>query len=58
LTPEIINVLVTLKENRAMVDWSIGEDVEEKVVEVESKVEKSSVTIGCCVTEKYHILII
>jgi hypothetical protein len=40
LTPEIINVLVTLKENRAMVDWSsIGEDVEEKVVEMESKVK-------------------
>jgi hypothetical protein len=58
LTPEIINVLVTLKENRAMVDWSIGGDVEEKVVEVESKVEKSSVTIGSFVTEKYHILII
>jgi hypothetical protein len=36
LAPEIINVLVTLKENRAMVDWSIGEDVEEKIVEMES----------------------
>jgi hypothetical protein len=40
LTPEIINVSVTLTENRAMVDWSIGEDVEEKVVEMESKVKK------------------
>jgi hypothetical protein len=36
----MVNVLVTLKENRAMVDWSIDEDVEEKVVEVEIKVEK------------------
>jgi hypothetical protein len=38
LTPEMVYVLVTLKENRAMVDWSIDEDVEEKLVEVESKV--------------------
>jgi hypothetical protein len=58
LTPELVNVLVTLKENRAMVDWSIDGDVEEEVVEVESKVEKSSVTVGSCVTEKYHIVII
>jgi hypothetical protein len=27
LTPEMVNVLVTLKENRAMVDWSIDEDM-------------------------------
>jgi hypothetical protein len=39
-----------------MVDWSIDGDVEEKVVEVESKVEKSSKTAGSCVTEKYHIV--
>jgi hypothetical protein len=58
LTPEMVNVLMTLKENRAMVDWSIDGDVEEEeeVVAVESKVEKFSVTVGSCVTEKYHIL--
>jgi hypothetical protein len=32
LTPEMVNVLVTLKEKRAMVDWSIDEDVKEEVV--------------------------
>jgi hypothetical protein len=43
VTPEMVNVLSTLKENRAMVDWSIDDDAEkeEEVVEVESKVEKS-----------------
>jgi hypothetical protein len=30
LTPEMANVLVSLKENRAMVDLSIDEDVEEE----------------------------
>jgi hypothetical protein len=40
LDPEMVNVLVTLKENIAMVDWSIDEDVEEEILEVESKVEK------------------
>jgi hypothetical protein len=51
-------MLVTLKENRAMVDWSIDGDVEEEeeVVEVKSKVEKSLKTAGSCVTEKYHIV--
>jgi hypothetical protein len=52
----MVNVLVTLKENRAMVDWSIDGDVEEEVVEVKSKVEKSLNTAGSCVTEKYHIV--
>jgi hypothetical protein len=56
LTPEMVNVLVTLKENRAMVDWSIAEDVDEEVVEVESKVEKFLKTAGSCVTEKCHIV--
>jgi hypothetical protein len=36
----MVNVMATLKENRAMVDWYFDEDVEEEVVEVESKVEK------------------
>jgi CRISPR/Cas system Type II protein with McrA/HNH and RuvC-like nuclease domain len=40
VTPESVYAWVTLKENRAMVDWSIDEVVEEEVVEVESKVEK------------------
>jgi hypothetical protein len=31
----MVNLLVTLKENRAMVDWSIDEDVEEEVVKGE-----------------------
>jgi hypothetical protein len=30
-TPEMVNVLVTLKENKTKVDWSIVEDVEEVV---------------------------
>jgi hypothetical protein len=51
----MVNVLVTLKENRAMVGWSIDEDVEEEEVEVEIKVENSSKTAGSCVTEKCHI---
>jgi hypothetical protein len=40
LTPDMVNVSVTLKENSAMVDWDIAEDVEEEVIEVESEVEK------------------
>jgi hypothetical protein len=52
--PCMVNVLVTLKENIAMVDWAIDGDVkeeEEEVVEMESVVEKSSKTAGSCVTE-------
>jgi hypothetical protein len=53
----MMNVLVTLKENRAMVDWSINEDVEEEVVEVERKVGKSPPKQQFfCVTEKCHIV--
>jgi hypothetical protein len=41
LLPEMVKVLVSLKENRAMVDWSIDGDVEEEeeVVEVEVKLK-------------------
>jgi hypothetical protein len=37
----MVNVLVTLKENRAMVDWSIDEDMVEKILEVESRIERN-----------------
>jgi hypothetical protein len=40
----MVNVLATLKYNRAMVDWSIDEDEEDKLVEVKSKFENSSKT--------------
>jgi hypothetical protein len=38
----MVNVLATLKENNAIVDWDMYEDVEEEVVEVASTVEKVS----------------
>jgi hypothetical protein len=52
----MVNALVPLKQNRAVVYLSIAEDVKEEVVEVESKVEKVAQKAGSCVSEKYHIV--
>jgi hypothetical protein len=41
LTPELVNMMVTLKENISMVDWSIDGNLEEKEEELEIRVQKS-----------------